>query len=61
MKRMLTKVLKTLSLIADDVMLLIGATWLVYGVFQIYVPAGYIVLGLCFIVMAYLMATRKDL
>lgn len=58
---MLTKILKALSLIADDVVLVIGVTCLTFGVFQIYVPAGYIVLGLCFIVMAYLMATRKDL
>ena len=53
------KIIKTISLIADDVLLLVGVFLLSYGVFQIFVPAGYITLGICFISIAYLMAKRK--
>ena len=37
-----------------EALLLVGGASLVYGVFRIYVPAGYIVLGLALISLAYL-------
>ncbi len=56
---MLKKIIDFLHLIVDDVLLLLGVFFLSYGVFSIYVPAGHIILGACFIAIAYLMAKRK--
>lgn len=53
------KLLKFISLILDDVLMLVGVSFLSYGVFQIHVPAGYITLGICFMAIAYLLAKRK--
>ena len=53
------KALSFISSIADDVLLLVGVSFLSYGVFQIYVPAGHITLGICFIAIAYVVAKRK--
>lgn len=36
----------------DDMLMIIGAVLISYGVYQIYVPAGYIVTGMCFILAA---------
>ena len=43
----------------DDIFLTIGMSLLSYGVFMIYVPAGFIVLGACFIAFAYFFAKRR--
>ena len=50
---------KFMSHVADDALLLIGVSFLSYGVFQIYIPAGHITLGICFMAIAYLLAKRK--
>src|SRR5690554_6882137 len=50
---------KGFALILDDLLLVAGITCITRGVFLIYVPAGYIVLGLCLFGMAYLIAHRK--
>ena len=50
---------KAISYVADDALLLIGVSSLSYGVFQIYIPAGHITLGICFIAIAYIVAKRK--
>lgn len=50
---------KGLALILDDLLLVAGITCITRGVFLIYVPAGYIMLGLCLFGMAYLIAYRK--
>jgi hypothetical protein len=43
-----------------DVMLLIlGMAFLILGVFLIYIPAGFITLGLCFAAMALLIAKKQ--
>lgn len=42
----------------DDILLVFGVGFLVYGIFLIYKPAGYITLGICFLGLAYLMAQR---
>lgn len=36
----------------DDILLLIGVYLVSYGVYQIYIPAGYIVLGIFFLLAA---------
>lgn len=66
MKALLKKITKAMSLVtkaishvADDALLFIGVSFLSYGVFQIYIPAGHITLGICFIAIAYLLAKRK--
>ena len=51
--------IKGFALILDDILLVAGITCITRGVFLIYVPAGYIVLGLCLFGMAYLIAYRK--
>jgi len=50
---------KGLSLISDDILLIAGIVCVARGVFMVYVPAGYIVLGLCLLGLAYLVAHRK--
>lgn len=44
--------------ILDDILLIAGIGFLFYGVYQIYVPASFIVLGLCTIGVAFLIAKR---
>lgn len=58
-KKTLLALIKGLGLIIDDLLLVAGITCITRGVFLIYVPAGYIVLGLCLFGMAYLIAYRK--
>ena len=58
---MLKKLHKAITLIADDVLLLVGVFFIARGVFAIYVPAGYIVLGISFLGLAYMLAQRKDI
>lgn len=58
-KKTLLALIKGLDLIIDDLLLVAGITCITRGVFLIYVPAGYIVLGLCLFGMAYLIAHRK--
>lgn len=48
-----------LSLILDDLLLLVGVVLVTRGVSFIYPPAGYIVLGLCLWGLAYLVARRR--
>ena len=43
----------------DDILLAIGMTLVSYGVFMIYTPAGFIILGACFIAFAYFYAKRR--
>ncbi|MCM3455434.1 hypothetical protein M3685_16030 [Heyndrickxia oleronia] len=43
----------------DDLLLTIGLVLLSIGVFQIYLPAGYITLGICFIAIAYFYAKKE--
>jgi hypothetical protein len=49
---------KFLSSIADDILLFAGAAFLFYGVWTIYPPAGFIVLGLWMTGIAILIAKR---
>jgi len=44
--------------ILDDMLLIIGVILLAIGVFKIYIPAGYIVLGICFIAFAFFIAKK---
>lgn len=59
---MLKKILKTagniLAKCIDDILLIIGVVLLAIGVFKIYIPAGYIVLGICFIAFAIFVAKK---
>ncbi|MBB6218192.1 hypothetical protein HNQ80_004332 [Anaerosolibacter carboniphilus] len=43
----------------DDMSLILGFTSVSVGVFKIYVPAGFIVLGICFMALAYFIAKRR--
>jgi len=43
----------------DDLLLIIGVILLSIGVFKIYIPAGFIILGICFISFALLYASRE--
>ena len=55
---MLNKLIKTISAIADDLFLITGIGLLSYGMFSIYIPAGYITLGICCIAVAFFVAKR---
>lgn len=59
MKKTALGLVKGFALILDDLLLVAGITCITRGVFLIYVPAGYIMLGLCLFGMAYLIAYRK--
>lgn len=61
LKNMLKKIHKTITLIADDVLLLLGVFFISFGVFAIYVPAGYITIGISFLSIAYMLAKRKEI
>lgn len=44
----------------DDMLLFIGITLIAFGVYQIYIPAGFIVLGICIIAFAFIFARSKE-
>lgn len=58
MKWVTPKILKSVFKMADDILLLIGIALITYGVFLIYPPAGFMVLGFSFLGMAFLVAKR---
>lgn len=51
--------IKFIPKILDDVLLVIGIYFLSIGVYEIYIPAGKITLGICFMVFAYFFAKRR--
>lgn len=55
---MLKKCLKIISKCIDDALLIIGIILLSIGVFKIFIPAGYIILGICFIAFAFFIAKK---
>ncbi|SKC62406.1 hypothetical protein [Maledivibacter halophilus] len=42
----------------DDIFLILGMALLSIGVFKIFIPAGYITLGICFIAFAFFIAEK---
>jgi hypothetical protein len=42
----------------DDILLIIGIILLSIGFFKIFIPAGYIVLGICFVAFAFFIAKK---
>jgi len=55
---LLTKCFKIIAKCIDDILLIIGIILLSMGVFKIFIPAGYIVLGICFIAFAFFIAKK---
>jgi len=55
---MLKQCLKIILKCTDDILLIIGIILLAIGVFKIYIPAGYIVLGICCIAFAFFVARK---
>jgi 4-amino-4-deoxy-L-arabinose transferase-like glycosyltransferase len=43
----------------DGIFLSMGMIFLILGVFLIYIPAGFISMGLCFAAMAFLIAKKQ--
>ena len=43
----------------DDLLLIMGLAFLIYGAFMIYIPVGYITTGICLIAAAFLVARKK--
>lgn len=58
LKKLLKNTSKILLKCVDDILLIIGIVLLAIGVFKIYVPAGYITLGICFIAFAFFIAKK---
>jgi hypothetical protein len=52
------KISDIINKFADDIFLIIGIILLSKGFFIIYIPAGYITLGICLITFAYLIAKK---
>lgn len=52
------KTVKILMRFMDDIFLAAGIGLLAYGIFLIYVPAGYITLGICFLALAFFIAKK---
>jgi hypothetical protein len=52
------KIIEFIKKITDDILLIAGIGFLFYGVYQIYPPAGFIVLGLWLTGIAVLIAKR---
>lgn len=57
-KKIFKSMIKMLLKIAEDILLIIGIILLSTGVFKIFIPAGYIVLGICFIAFAFFIAKK---
>lgn len=55
-KNIISNLFKILSMILDDIFLIIGIVLIAVGVFKIFIPAGYIILGICFIGFAFFIA-----
>ncbi|WP_157047243.1 hypothetical protein [Alkaliphilus metalliredigens] len=53
------KKLKKIVSFLEDILFIVGITLFSIGVFKIYIPAGFIVLGICFIAGAYFIAKRR--
>lgn len=49
---------KRLASWLDAIFMLPGMVFIVIGVFLIYIPAGFIVLGVCLIVLAFFIAAK---
>lgn len=61
---MIKRIIKSMKIIflntADDLFLILGVTMLSIGVFKIFIPAGYIVLGICCIAFAFFIAKKGE-
>lgn len=55
----LKKVIEVMLKLIDDILLIVGITLLSIGVFEIFIPAGYITLGICFITFAFYIARNS--
>lgn len=58
-KNIINNIFKILSMILDDIFFIIGVALLAVGVFKIFIPAGYIILGICFIAFAFFIAKSR--
>jgi predicted tellurium resistance membrane protein TerC len=58
LKKFLKSISKTLLVCIDDILLIIGIILLTIGTFKIFIPAGYITLGICFIAFAFFVAKK---
>lgn len=45
---------------SDDILLFIGIILISIGVFKIYIPAGFIALGICIIAFAFMLARSEE-
>lgn len=59
LKKIIKNTLVLLIKIADDIIFISGIVLLSIGVFKVYLPAGYIVLGICFIAFAFFIARKS--
>jgi uncharacterized membrane protein SirB2 len=57
-KNIFKNISKILSKCIDDILLVVGVILLTIGVFKIFIPAGYILLGICFIAFAFFIAKK---
>jgi len=56
LKKVFKNIRNILSKCIDDIFLVIGIVLLAIGVFKIFIPAGYITLGICCIAFAFFIA-----
>ena len=53
------KLIKKFNKYLDDILLIIGIALISIGVFKIYIPLGYIILGICIIAFAFIYARKE--
>lgn len=58
MKKIFKVLSNTFLKYIEDILFLTGIILLAIGVFKIFIPAGYIVLGICMIAFAFFIAKR---
>ncbi len=59
LQEVIKKILTIFAAVIDDLLLIIGAGLLIYGVGMIYTPAGYIAAGVLLIIAAGILAHKQ--
>ncbi len=59
LQEVIKKIFAIFMAVLDDLLLIMGACLLIYGVRMIYIPAGYIAAGMLLIVTAVILAHKQ--
>jgi uncharacterized membrane protein SirB2 len=59
MKKKLSKILKIIPEFIGDILLILGIRLIYKGIYEIYIPAAHIALGICLLAIAFFIARKK--